>query len=78
MFIGLSPQNSPQYKPNYAELVLSCHGPILIYQISSTDTRILVDIQGRLPKNLSQYITEKIHPQLPGQKIDTTEEQPIL
>ncbi|RXN15430.1 squalene monooxygenase [Labeo rohita] len=65
-FVGCILKNSPQYKPNYAELVLSCHGPILIYQISSTDTRILVDIQGRLPKNLSQYMTEKIHPQLPG------------
>ncbi|KAI2653092.1 Squalene monooxygenase [Labeo rohita] len=64
-FVGCILKNSPQYKPNYAELVLSCHGPILICQISSTDTRILVDIQGRLPKNLSQYMTEKIHPQLP-------------
>ncbi|KAF4100726.1 hypothetical protein G5714_018922 [Onychostoma macrolepis] len=64
-FVGCIMKNSPQYKPSYAELVLSCHGPILIYQISSTDTRVLVDIQGRLPKNLSQYMTEKIHPQLP-------------
>ncbi|KAK2887573.1 hypothetical protein Q8A67_015801 [Cirrhinus molitorella] len=65
-FVGCIMKNSPQYKPNYAELVLSCHGPILIYQISSTDTHVLVDIQGRLPKNLSQYMTEKIHPQLLG------------
>ncbi|ROL45051.1 Squalene monooxygenase [Anabarilius grahami] len=64
-FVGCIMKNSPQYKPNYAELVLSCHGPILIYQISSTDTRVLVDIRGRLPKNLSQYMIEKIHPQLP-------------
>ncbi|KAL1255164.1 hypothetical protein QQF64_013225 [Cirrhinus molitorella] len=64
-FVGCIMKNSPQYKPNYAELVLSCNGPILIYQISSTDTHVLVDIQGRLPKNLSQYMTEKIHPQLP-------------
>ncbi|XP_048058855.1 LOW QUALITY PROTEIN: squalene monooxygenase [Megalobrama amblycephala] len=64
-FVGCIMKNCPQYKPNYAELVLSCHGPILIYQISSTDTRVLVDIRGRLPKNLSQYMIEKIHPQLP-------------
>ncbi|XP_073787561.1 squalene monooxygenase isoform X5 [Danio rerio] len=64
-FVGCIMKNSPQLKPNYAELVLSCHGPLLIYQISSTDTRVLVDIQGRLPKNLKQYMTEEIHPKLP-------------
>ncbi|TRY74384.1 hypothetical protein DNTS_032064 [Danionella cerebrum] len=45
-FVGCIMQNSPQFKHNYAELVLSRHGPVLIYQISSRDTRVLVDIPG--------------------------------
>ncbi|KAJ8291065.1 hypothetical protein GJAV_G00020980 [Gymnothorax javanicus] len=64
-FIGCIMKDSPQFKPNHAELVLANPSPVLIYQISSTDTRVLVDIRGEMPRNLPEYMVEKIYPQLP-------------
>ncbi|KAJ7401383.1 Squalene monooxygenase [Pitangus sulphuratus] len=58
-------KDSPQFKANYAELVLAKTSPVLIYKISSTETRVLVDIRGEMPKNLKEYMIENIHPQLP-------------
>ncbi|XP_005143908.2 squalene monooxygenase [Melopsittacus undulatus] len=64
-FVGCILKNAPQFKANYAELVLAKPSPVLIYQISSTETRVLVDIRGEMPKNLKEYMIENIHPQLP-------------
>uniref|UniRef100_A0A9L0S256 Squalene monooxygenase n=1 Tax=Equus caballus TaxID=9796 RepID=A0A9L0S256_HORSE len=55
----------PQFKANHAELILSDQSPILIYQISSNETRALVDIRGEMPRDLREYMAEKIYPQLP-------------
>lgn len=62
-----NPQESPQFKANHAELVLANPSPILIYQISSKETRVLVDIRGEMPRSLMEYMRERIHPQLPGE-----------
>lgn len=64
-FVGCLMKDCPQFKANHAELVLANPSPVLIYQISSTHTRVLVDIRGEMPRNLSEYMVEKIHPQLP-------------
>ncbi|XP_075067823.1 squalene monooxygenase [Mixophyes fleayi] len=64
-FVGCILKNSPQFKANHAELVLANPSPILIYQISSNETRVLVDIRGEMPKNLKEYMLENILPQLP-------------
>ncbi|XP_051878994.1 squalene monooxygenase [Pristis pectinata] len=64
-FVGCIMKDMPQFKPNHAELVLADPSPILIYQISSNDTRVLVDIRGEMPRHLKDYMIEKIHPQLP-------------
>ncbi|XP_012578396.1 PREDICTED: squalene monooxygenase isoform X2 [Condylura cristata] len=64
-FVGLLMKDVPQFKSNHAELVLTDWGPVLIYQISSNETRVLVDVQGELPRNLREYMAEKIYPQLP-------------
>ncbi|XP_053101770.1 squalene monooxygenase isoform X2 [Hemicordylus capensis] len=64
-FVGCILKDSPQFKPNYAELVLGSPNPVLIYQISASETRVLVDIRGDMPKNLKEYMFEKIYPQLP-------------
>ncbi|NXP12854.1 ERG1 monooxygenase, partial [Thinocorus orbignyianus] len=64
-FVGCILKDAPQFKDNYAELVLAKTSPVLIYQISSTETRVLVDIRGEMPKNLKEYMIETIHPQLP-------------
>ncbi|KTG31975.1 hypothetical protein cypCar_00022360 [Cyprinus carpio] len=65
-FVGCIMKDSPQFEPNHAELVLANPSPVLIYQISSNETRVLVDIRGEMPRDLMQYMTEKIYPQLPG------------
>ncbi|XP_060099211.1 squalene monooxygenase isoform X2 [Heteronotia binoei] len=64
-FVGCILKNAPQYKANHAELVLGNPSPVLIYQISSSETRVLVDIRGEMPKNLKEYMIEQIYPQLP-------------
>ncbi|KAM9723114.1 squalene monooxygenase [Menidia menidia] len=64
-FVGCLMKDCPQFKANHAELVLAHPSPVLIYQISSSHTRVLVDIRGEMPRNLTEYMSEKIHPQLP-------------
>ncbi|XP_056142644.1 squalene monooxygenase [Lampris incognitus] len=64
-FVGCLMKDSPQFKANHAELVLANPSPVLIYKISSSDTRVLVDIRGEMPRNLTEYMSEKIYPQLP-------------
>ncbi|NXT22228.1 ERG1 monooxygenase, partial [Syrrhaptes paradoxus] len=64
-FVGCILKDAPQFKTDYAELVLAKTSPVLIYRISSTETRVLVDIRGEMPKNLKQYMIDNIHPQLP-------------
>nr|XP_012640815.1 squalene monooxygenase [Microcebus murinus] len=67
-FVGFLMKNAPQFKANHAELVLANPSPVLIYQISSSETRVLVDIRGEMPSNLREYMVEKIYPQIPGKK----------
>ncbi|XP_069777003.1 squalene monooxygenase isoform X2 [Narcine bancroftii] len=66
-FVGCIMKDMPQFKPNHAELILADPSPILIYQISSNETRVLVDIRGEIPRHLKDYMIEKIYPQLPVQ-----------
>ncbi|KAM4735455.1 squalene monooxygenase isoform 1-T1 [Anableps anableps] len=64
-FVGCLMKDCPQFKSNHAELVLANPSPVLIYQISSSQTRVLVDIRGEMPRDLPGYMAEKIYPQLP-------------
>lgn len=64
-FVGFLMKNAPQFKANHAELILVNPSPVLIYQISSTETRVLVDVRGEMPRNLREYMTEKVYPQIP-------------
>ncbi|XP_007538627.2 squalene monooxygenase isoform X1 [Erinaceus europaeus] len=64
-FVGFLMKNAPQFKPNHAELILAYPSPVLIYQISSNETRVLVDVRGEMPRDLREYMAEKIYPQFP-------------
>ncbi|ERE62947.1 squalene monooxygenase isoform X2 [Cricetulus griseus] len=64
-FVGFLMKNAPQFKANFAELVLLNPSPVLIYQISASETRVLVDIRGEMPRNLREYMAEQIYPQIP-------------
>ncbi len=65
-FAGTIMHNCPQHKSGYAEIILTSFGPVLVYQISSTATRILVDIQGKWPSDICMFMKEEIAPQLTG------------
>ncbi|KAJ3869241.1 squalene epoxidase-domain-containing protein [Lentinula novae-zelandiae] len=41
-------------------------GPVLLYQIGTHDTRMLVDVKAPVPSDLKSYILEKVVPQLPS------------
>ncbi|KAF8213570.1 squalene epoxidase-domain-containing protein [Mycena galopus ATCC 62051] len=52
--------------PNHGTVALvSGSGPVLMYQISKHDTRILIDVKQPLPADLKTHILTKIAPQLP-------------
>ncbi|KAM8847145.1 squalene monooxygenase [Synchiropus picturatus] len=70
-FVGCLMKDCPQFKANHAELVLADPSPVLIYQISSSQTRVLVDIRGEMPRDLQQYMAERVHPQLPAHLRDS-------
>lgn len=57
--------------PNHGHVILADPSPILLYQIGTRDTRILVDIPGPLPSAgsgaLKAYMSEFVGPQLPKQ-----------
>ncbi|KNE70464.1 hypothetical protein AMAG_20119 [Allomyces macrogynus ATCC 38327] len=57
--------------PNHGHVVLADPSPILLYQIASRDTRILVDVPGsKYPSNangeLTAYLRSHVAPQLPA------------
>ncbi|RUS79256.1 hypothetical protein EGW08_012986 [Elysia chlorotica] len=64
-FVGFLMHHCPQKISNHAELVLTDPSPVLVYQISSDSTRILVDIRGIMPKNLKEHLLDFVCPQLP-------------
>ncbi|XP_058524476.1 squalene monooxygenase [Ochotona princeps] len=64
-FVGFLMKNAPQFKAHHAELVLVNPSPVLIYQISSNETRVLVDVRGEMPRDLREYMIENVHPQIP-------------
>lgn len=55
--------------PNHGHVILANPSPILLYQIGSTDTRMLVDIPNPLPKTstgeMKMYMEDVVAHQLP-------------
>lgn len=69
-FVGLMLRDCELPFPKHGHVVLAYPSPILLYQIGSRDTRILVDIPGQVPPSnvdnrLSDYLLNDILPQLP-------------
>ncbi|KAI6661027.1 Squalene monooxygenase [Oopsacas minuta] len=57
-FVGIIMEDCPQFKPNFAEVIISEAGVILVYKISPHCTRALIDIRGPIPSNLRSHILE--------------------
>ncbi|KAJ3205030.1 hypothetical protein HDU67_009149 [Dinochytrium kinnereticum] len=68
-FVGFVLKSCNLPYPNHGHVVLAKPSPILLYQIGTEDTRILVDIPGKLPSQangeLKNYMREFVGPQLP-------------
>ncbi|KAF8890022.1 squalene epoxidase [Gymnopilus junonius] len=66
-FIGAILEDAQLPIPNHGTVCLvKGFGPVLLYQVSEHDTRILVDIKQPLPSDLKAHILENIVPQLPS------------
>jgi squalene monooxygenase len=68
-FVGLILKDAKLPAPNHGHVVLGNSAPILLYQISKHDTRILVDVPGKLPSvsngDLTKYLRTIVLPDLP-------------
>ena len=72
-FVGVLVTHKPNAAPvphnHCGHVVLAHPSPILIYQISSTETRVLVDVAGPMPRSagggLAKFLTDESAPQLP-------------
>ncbi|KAI9223874.1 squalene epoxidase-domain-containing protein [Blastocladiella britannica] len=70
-FVGYVLNNCDLPAPNHGHVVLADPSPILLYQIGTHDTRVLVDVPGsKMPSNgsgeLTRYMLEHVAPQLPA------------
>ncbi|KAJ3399997.1 Squalene epoxidase, partial [Chytridiales sp. JEL 0842] len=68
-FVGFVLEDCDLPYPNHGHVVLAEPSPILLYQIGTRDTRILIDIPGKLPSqsngDLQNYIRTHVGPQIP-------------
>ncbi|KAJ3187085.1 Squalene epoxidase [Gaertneriomyces sp. JEL0708] len=68
-FVGFVIEDCELPHPNHGHVVLAKPAPILLYQIGTRETRILVDIPGKLPSigngDLKRHMEEVVGPQLP-------------
>ncbi|KAF7726983.1 Squalene epoxidase [Apophysomyces ossiformis] len=68
-FVGFVMKDLQLPLPNHGHVVLAQPSPILMYQIATHDTRILVDVPGQLPSastgELKNYLSDVVAAQLP-------------
>ncbi|KAI8803519.1 squalene epoxidase-domain-containing protein, partial [Cladochytrium replicatum] len=68
-FVGLILNDCELPFPSHGHVILANPSPILLYQIATHDTRILIDIPGKLPStvnnDMTAYLKEFVCPQLP-------------
>lgn len=70
-FVGLILKNAVLPHPHHGHVILGSPSPILVYPISSTEARVLVDIppQEKVPSlatgELKEYLQARVAPQLP-------------
>ncbi|KAH9944627.1 squalene monooxygenase [Amylocystis lapponica] len=66
-FVALLLEDTTLPMQNHGNVVLvKGHGPVLLYQISEHDTRLLIDLKNPLPSDIKGVITSEIVPQLPA------------
>jgi squalene monooxygenase len=66
-FVGAVLEDATLPIPNHGTVALiKGFGPVLLYQISEHDTRILIDVKTPLPADLKDHVLTNIVPQLPS------------
>uniref|UniRef100_A0A0B7BJX4 Squalene monooxygenase n=1 Tax=Arion vulgaris TaxID=1028688 RepID=A0A0B7BJX4_9EUPU len=63
--ICLVMQNCPQKVNQFAELIATKTGPVMVYPISDGCSRAFVDVRGGIPRNIEEYLLETVCPNLP-------------
>ncbi|TFK62151.1 SE-domain-containing protein [Pluteus cervinus] len=70
-FVGAVLENATLPIPKHGTVALvKGYGPVLLYQISQNDTRMLVNVRTPLPSDLKKHILDNVMPQLPPQLHD--------
>ncbi|KAG0162978.1 Squalene epoxidase [Apophysomyces sp. BC1034] len=68
-FVGFVMKDLQLPLPHHGHVVLAKPAPVLMYQIGTHDTRVLVDVPGQLPSvsngDLKKYLLEVVAPELP-------------
>ncbi|ODQ78307.1 hypothetical protein BABINDRAFT_14890 [Babjeviella inositovora NRRL Y-12698] len=67
-FVGMTLKNAVLPAPNHGHVILGDHAPILLYQISPEDTRILCAYRSAKPpaaSDLHNYLQDQVLPHLP-------------
>ncbi|KAI8327715.1 squalene epoxidase-domain-containing protein [Choanephora cucurbitarum] len=68
-FVGFILKDLELPVPNHGHVVLASPAPVLLYQIATHETRVLVDVPGKLPSvstgELKAYMKETVAPELP-------------
>lgn len=68
-FLGLVLENCDLPYPNHGHVLMSGNSPVLLYPITSTGTRALIDFQGdqapRMGEELKQHLLNVIGPNIP-------------
>lgn len=68
-FVGFIIKDLELPLPNHGHVILANPSPVLMYQISTHDTRVLVDVPGKLPSvstgALKAYMKDIVGPELP-------------
>ncbi|KAK7205633.1 squalene epoxidase-domain-containing protein [Myxozyma melibiosi] len=68
-FVGLVLKDAVLPSKNHGHVILGDHPPILVYQIGTHETRMLVDVQGKLPSvgngDLKRYLDKIVSSSVP-------------
>lgn len=68
-FLGLLLHNCTLPYQNHGHVIITDKAPVLVYPVSGTETRVLIDFKGTEPpkkgEELTEYLNNQIAPQLP-------------
>ncbi|XP_043922161.1 squalene monooxygenase-like [Protopterus annectens] len=64
-FTGIILKTPPEWKSTSLELMLFDTLIVFFYQLSSTETRVMINIKGDLPRNMRDYLMQNVYHRVP-------------